>query len=59
MLTNKDKIKTACAKFNVIHTNLLIYLFTTNRYVKRRILDVMRDADAISRVKKCKLNAVY
>ena len=47
MLTNKDG-----AYRNVIHTNLLIYLFTRNRYVKRRILHVMRDADAISRVKK-------
>ena len=36
MLTNKDGMR---------------HLFTRNRYVKRRILHVMRDADAISRVK--------
>ena len=36
----------------MLFTQIFLYItFTTNRYVKHRILHVMWDADAISRVK--------
>ena len=46
----------ANAKLKFFTQILLAIMFTTNSYVKYRMLHVMRDADDISRVKKDELH---